>query len=91
MSSPRLELWLRRLKSKQSLPTGVPEADANFCYSADYCQMSATLLAVCAARTAVSIRANEPDGERRGLAWARGTGQLLWWGEWNGQMCLPQW
>jgi hypothetical protein len=45
------------------------EAEANFCYTADYCKVGATLSAARAARAAVSVRANEPDGERDEGCW----------------------
>jgi hypothetical protein len=38
------------------------EAEANFCYTADYCAVSARLCAACAARAALSVATAEPDG-----------------------------
>jgi hypothetical protein len=38
------------------------EAEADFCYTAEYCAVSARLCAACAARAAVSVVVAEPDG-----------------------------
>jgi hypothetical protein len=38
------------------------EAEANFCYTADYCAVCARLCAACAARAALSVVVAEPDG-----------------------------
>lgn len=38
------------------------EAEADFCYTAEYCAVSARLCAACAARAAVSVAVSESDG-----------------------------
>jgi hypothetical protein len=45
------------------------EAEANFCYTADYCRVCASLHAVCAAGAAVAARPDDPDGDGGGSSW----------------------
>lgn len=45
------------------------EAEANFCLTVEYCRICSVLYAVCAARAAVNLKANEPDGGDEEGSW----------------------